>query len=199
MELIIHRINLINKLKEIPENFGVEIDIRSYKSDLILNHEPYFNGDKLSDFLKEYKHGTLVLNFKQAGIEEDVLSLINENKIKSYFLLDIEMPYFYNSIIKNKKNVAVRFSEYEDIINAKNFINQVDWVWIDTVTKLPLDKSKIRILKKFKSCLVCPERWGRQYDIKNYYNKMKKLDFFPNAVMTSLETSFIWNDLINDK
>ena len=36
MEIIIHRINKINELKKIPYNFGTEIDIRSYNSDLIL-------------------------------------------------------------------------------------------------------------------------------------------------------------------
>ena len=199
MELIIHRVNKINSLKNIPFNYGVEIDIRSYKSNLILNHEPYENGDKLSDYLDEYKHGTIVLNVKQTGIEDDVLNLIKKYKIKSYFLLDVEMPYLYNSIINRKKNLAVRYSEYEDIKNAKNFTNKVKWVWIDTVTKLPLDNSTIKVLKKFKSCLVCPERWGRENDIKKYYFNMKKLNFLPTAVMTSLNSSDIWYKLINQK
>ena len=199
MELIIHRINKINNLKKIPFHYGVEIDIRSYKSNLILNHEPYKNGDKLSDYLEEYKHGTIVLNIKQTGIEDDVLNLIKKYKIKSYFLLDVEMPYFYNSIMNRKKNLAVRYSEYEDIKNAKNFINKVNWVWIDTVTKLPIDNSIIKVLKKFKSCLVCPERWGRENDIKKYYFKMKKLNFLPTAVMTSLISSNIWYKLINQE
>lgn len=199
MELIIHRVNKINNLKKIPSNYGVEIDIRSYKSNLILNHEPYENGDKLLDYLEDYNHGTIVLNIKQTGIEDDVLNLIKKYKIKSYFLLDVEMPYFYNSIMNRKKNLAVRYSEYEDIKNAKNFINKVEWVWIDTVTKLPLDHSTIKVLKKFKSCLVCPERWGRENDIKKYYFNMKKLNFLPTAVMTSLNSSNIWYKLINHK
>ena len=40
MEIIIHRINSIRKLKKIPGRYGVEIDVRSLKSNLILNHEP---------------------------------------------------------------------------------------------------------------------------------------------------------------
>ena len=109
------------------------------------------------------------------------------------------MPYFYNSIINNKKNLAVRFSEYEDIKNAINFTKKVNWVWIDTVTKLPLNKSNIKILNKYKSCLVCPERWGRENDIKNYYKKMKKLNFSPTAIMTSLKFSSVWKKIINEE
>ena len=45
------------------------------------------------------------------------------------------------------------------------FKGLVDWVWIDTFTKLPLNQNAIKILKNFKTCLVCPDRWERQEDI----------------------------------
>ena len=54
MELIIHRVNSINNLKKISNNLGVEIDIRTQSSNLILSHNPYKSGDKLVDFLDEY-------------------------------------------------------------------------------------------------------------------------------------------------
>ena len=84
-EFIIHRINEVSKLKSIPFEFGCEIDIRSNGSKLILNHNPYLSGDNLIDFLDNYQHGTLVLNIKESGIENDVLSLVRERKIKSFF------------------------------------------------------------------------------------------------------------------
>ncbi len=40
MEIIIHKINSIKMLKKIPNKFGTEIDIRAYKSNLILSHDP---------------------------------------------------------------------------------------------------------------------------------------------------------------
>ena len=99
MEIIVHRINKLEKLKNISPNYGVEIDIRSYGSELILNHEPYKKGDKLEDFLKKYKHGTLVLNIKESGIENTVLSLIQKhNNIKKFFLLDVEFPYVISAL-----------------------------------------------------------------------------------------------------
>ena len=72
MEIIIHRVNKIKDLKKISPNFGVEIDIRTYGSNLILNHEPFANGDNLKDYLENYKHKTLVLNLKEAGIEKSI-------------------------------------------------------------------------------------------------------------------------------
>jgi hypothetical protein len=192
MEFIIHRINKIKDLKSIPKNYGTEIDIRSNGSKLILNHEPFLPGDELKDYLEIYKHKTLVLNLKEAGFEKEILKLIKIYSIKSYFLLDVEMPYMYSATKIGQKNIAVRFSEYEDIALAKYFKTKLKWVWIDTATKLPLDKENIKILNKFKSCLVCPERWGRIKNIHIYKKKLKKLNFSPTAIMTSLKCLKYW-------
>ena len=192
MEIIIHRVNKVKELKSISPNFGAEIDIRSYGSQLILNHEPFMKGDKLSEYLENYKHKTLVLNLKEAGIESDVLDLVKKSSIESYFLLDVEMPYIYSATKNRIKNIAIRFSEYENILLAKHFINKLNWVWIDTATKLPINKKNIKILSKFKSCLVCPERWGRVRDITKYKKKLIKLNYMPSAVMTSLRYVKYW-------
>ena len=69
MEIIIHRINKIKELKKIPTNFGAEIDIRTNGSNLILAHDPFLKGDKLKDYLENYNHKTLVLNLKEAEME----------------------------------------------------------------------------------------------------------------------------------
>jgi hypothetical protein len=39
MEYIAHRINTIKELKEIPKNYGVELDLRDFGNRLILQHE----------------------------------------------------------------------------------------------------------------------------------------------------------------
>ena len=36
-----HRINSIHELKEVNPIYGVEVDIRSYGSEIIINHEPF--------------------------------------------------------------------------------------------------------------------------------------------------------------
>ena len=194
MEFIIHRINKIKDLKFIPNEFGTEIDIRSNGSDLILNHEPFAKGDSFLNYLENYKHKTLVLNLKEAGIEEEVIKLVKKYKIKSYFLLDVEMPYMYSATKKGIKNIAVRFSEYEDIELANYFKNKLNWIWVDTATKLPINKKNLKIIKKFNSVLVCPERWGRPGDIKKYKIRLNNLKFKPHAVMTSIKYLKYWQD-----
>ena len=179
-------------IRDRPNIYGTEIDIRCKGSHLILNHEPYKSGDKLENYLESYKHKTLVLNIKEAGIETDVLKLVRKSSIKSYFLLDVEMPYMYSATKIGEKNIAVRYSEYENIAFTKYFKNKLKWVWIDTTTMLPIDNKNKEILSKFKSCLVCPERWGRKKDIKIYKNKMNKINFKPTAIMTSKDCLKYW-------
>lgn len=192
MEYIIHRVNKIKDLKLISKRFGAEIDIRSKGSKLILNHEPFSNGDSLKNYLDLYQHKTLVLNLKEAGIEKEVLKLVNKHHIKSYFLLDVEMPYMYAATKAYERNIAVRFSEYENISLAKYFKDKLKWIWIDTATKLPINKNNIKIIKSFKSCIVCPERWGRKNEISKYKKIMKKFEYKPDAVMTSYECVRHW-------
>ncbi len=193
MEIIIHRVNKIQKLKKIDQKYGVEIDIRALGSELILNHEPFKEGEKLIDYLDEYNHGTLVLNVKEDGIEENILQMVKQrSQIKSFFLLDVEFPYLYRESRKGEKNIAVRFSEDESIETVKNYVGMVDWVWIDTNTKMPISNNNKNILKNFKNCLVCPERWGRPYDIKMYKQKLDSIGFVLDSVMTSLDCKSYW-------
>ena len=70
MVIIKHRINSIDALLETPSKFGIEIDIRSYKNKLILNHEPYLNGEEIENFLKNYNHQFLILNVKEECLEK---------------------------------------------------------------------------------------------------------------------------------
>ncbi len=193
MEIILHRINKIEELKAINPLFGVEIDIRTYGDDLILSHDPFKKGDKFEDYLSEYKHGTLILNIKESGIEDDVLSLIQKyNDVKSYFLLDVEFPYIFSASKNDFKNIAIRFSEFESIDTVIKFKGLIDWIWIDTFTKLPLNQNAINVLKSFKTCLVCPGRWNRPGDISFYKNQLKNMKFSVNAVMTSKHSAKLW-------
>ena len=96
MEIIVHRVNKIKELKKLDKNLGVEIDLRVYKKKIILNHEPYLNGDSFEKYLTKYNHGTLVLNIKETGIEEDVLKIVRKKKLKTFFYLMLRPPFFLN-------------------------------------------------------------------------------------------------------
>ena len=121
MEIIAHRINTLSELKTLPTKYGSEIDIRCNGSKLILNHEPYLTGENLFNYLDNYKHGTLVLNIKEAGIENDVLKAVRDRNIHSYFLLDVEFPYLYRASRLGERSIAVRFSEDEPIELVQNY------------------------------------------------------------------------------
>ena len=193
MEIIIHRVNTINELRDIPKEYGTEIDIRAFGSNLIMNHEPFQTGERFEDYLAEYTHGTLILNIKEAGIEDDVLRQVRlHHQIKSYFLLDVEFPYLYRVSRNGERSIAMRFSEDESIETVEKYVDMVNWIWIDTNTKLPLDENNIPVLNKFKKCLVCPERWGRPSDIEKYKKILYNLNFNLDAVMTGKKYAKIW-------
>lgn len=200
MKIIIHRVNKIDKLTKIPRKFGLEIDVRGYGNDLYLNHEPIDEPekyDKLEDFLALCHGRFIVFNLKEAGYENLVIDLAKKYNISDYFLLDVEFPYLYRATREDKfKKIAVRYSEAEPIQNVRKQIKDnkplVNWVWIDTNTSLPLNPRIIKDLILFKTCLVCPERWGRANDIASYIKKMKKINFKPDAIMTSFECASEW-------
>lgn len=203
MQIIIHRVNTIEKLSTVPTEYGVEIDIRGYGDKLLLNHDSIDDPKKyceLEDYLKSYRHSFVIFNLKEAGYESRVIELAKRFGIENYFLLDVEFPYLYRATRKEGvRKIAVRYSEAEPIEMVEAQKNNgeplLDWVWIDTNTKLPLDDRIIQQLKGFKTCLVCPERWGRPQDIEAYINKIKELDFELDAVMTSLECVPKWKSL----
>lgn len=193
MQIIAHRINKISELKGLPPDFGVEIDVRGWGAGLVLNHEPLEPGDKLDDFLAACGPDRLVVfNIKEAGIEPIVHSLALKHEIKDYFLLDVEFPYLYRAARAGERRIAIRYSEDESIETVLKYKGMVDWVWIDTNTKLPLDQSIAEQLQGFKLCLVCPERWGRPHDIEKYIQRLKKLPVTISAVMTNVAYAEKW-------
>lgn len=200
MHIFIHRVNTISKLSSVPYEYGVEIDIRGEGGRLLLSHDPIITNqpyDELESFLQQYKHNGIIFNLKEAGYEDQVLALAQKYNVSNYFLLDVEFPYLYRATRKNKeRNIAVRFSEAEPIeaVEAQMVDGKplLDWVWIDTNTHLPITPIIVEKLAPFKTCVVCPERWGRPEDIIPYTKQMTELNFTPTAVMTGLPYAEIW-------
>ena len=192
MKIVIHRVNTVAELRTIPPEFGAEIDLRADGSRLILNHEPRPEGERFEDFLAEYRHGLLVLNIKEAGIEDEVLRLVRARGVPEFFLLDVEFPYIYRATRRGERAIALRYSEEESIMTVRHYAGRADWVWIDTFTRLPLDPTVIEALASFHTCLVCPERWGRPQDIPRYREAMAGLGFAPGAMMTALSCVPLW-------
>jgi uridine kinase len=161
MLFIAHRINTINELKQVPLYYGVEIDLRDYNDELILQHDPYIKEPitKFEDWLKHYSHSLIILNIKSEGIEYKVLESIKKYNITEYFFLDSSIPMINKLINKGENNIAIRYSELEPIEFVNNFRGKCKWLWIDCFTDFPEINSDIT--KGYKTCLVSPSLQGR--------------------------------------
>ena len=115
MHFIVHRVNTIKDLLNTPNKYGVEIDLRDYQDKIILQHDPFKDGECFEEYLKNYNHGTMILNIKSEGIEHAVLKLIKKYNIRDYFFLDCSFPMINLLISSGEKNIALRFSEFEGL------------------------------------------------------------------------------------
>jgi len=198
--IIAHRVNTLKGLKNVPTDYGVEIDVRHDKATdtLYLNHDigtlagTYTN---LEEYLKDFRHAFIIFNIKEAGIEQRCINLAEKYGIpkSNYFLLDVEFPYLYRaSRSEGVKEIAVRYSEAEPIEMTLAQKGLVKWVWIDTNTKLPLDTTVKAQLEGFNTALVSPDRWGRPQDIPLYRKSIEEIGFPLTAVMVGMEFADLW-------
>ena len=117
-----HRINSLDKLKNVDKNYGVEIDIRDYKSDLILSHDPF---PKKIIYLEEYlpylMGRNIIANIKSERVEKMFVEMKNKLAPNSeYFFLDSSFSMISNfGIIYN---FASRFSEFESLDTSINLL-----------------------------------------------------------------------------
>ena len=194
MHYIAHRINELENLRKLPTAYGAEIDLRDRGERLILQHDPFKDGEDCEPFFAQYHHGTLILNIKSERIEFRILELINKYKITNYFLLDCSIPMIVTLSKQGENKIAVRYSEFESIETVLNFAGLVSWVWIDCFTKLPCDRAALEKLKAagFKLCLVSPELQGRPEDLPDYKNQLVQEGFKFDAICTKLHNIAAW-------
>jgi hypothetical protein len=194
-EFIAHRINTIAELMQLPTGVGVELDIRDQGDDLILVHDPFQTGEKFEPFLEKYVgRRTLILNVKSERIEHRVLDLIKKYGISDYFFLDSSFPMIVQLAKLGERKIAVRFSEFESLETVKSLAGQIDWIWVDCFSKLPIDKSIFDEFKDlgFKLCLVSPELQGRPQEIEIYRDFLKKEEIVFDAICTKIKNFSLW-------
>ncbi len=194
MEFIAHRVNTIEELKQMPKEYGVELDLRDSANRLILAHDPFVDGEDFEEYLKYYSHGTMILNIKSERIEHRVLELIGKYKIKNYFFLDSSFPMIYLLSKEGEKNIALRFSEFEGIDTLLNMAGSVKWIWIDCFSKLPITQKNYNLLKEngFKFCLVSPELQGQNEKLKEYKKYLEDENIVLDAICTKIYNIELW-------
>jgi hypothetical protein len=188
MKLIAHRRNTLNELNATPTQYGVEVDIRSYGEKLVIRHDPFVEGESFEDWVAAYKHGTLILNVKEEGLESRLGALMKHFGIEDYFFLDQSFPFLIKSAKAGEHRCAVRVSEFESIQTALTLAGKVDWVWVDCFTHFPLTLEDAALLQNagFKLCLVSPELQGRnaEAEIAQLARLLKDRDIRAEAVCT---------------
>jgi hypothetical protein len=168
LKIIHHRRNTLLELKDTSPEYGVEVDIRSAGDRLVLHHDPFAQGESFDEWINEYSHGTLILNVKEEGLEERLITLMQSKRIHDYFFLDQSFPFLVKWSKAGIHRSAVRVSEFETIETALTLAGMVDWVWVDCFTRFPLSAQDATELASagFKLCLVSPELQGRDADFE---------------------------------
>lgn len=187
MEFIAHRVNKVEELRELPEEYGVELDLRDDLTGRIyIQHNPFEDGEDFEEYLKEYHHGTMILNIKSERVELKILDLLKKYNIKKYFFLDSSFPMIWLLSEQGEKNVALRVSEFEGMDTARLMRGRVEWIWVDCFSKIPITKDDADELHAmgYKLCLVSPELQGRNEDLEPYKEQLEKAGIQMDAICT---------------
>ena len=188
-QIIIHRCNTINHLRSIPKKYGVEIDIRSYKDQLVLHHDPFVkDAETFHDWINHFEHESIILNVKEEGLEEKLIKIMKDYEIDKYFFLDQSFPFLVKYANKGHSKSAIRFSEFESIDTVLSLEGKIEWVWVDYFSHFPLKKKESYLLhnKGFNICLVSPELQGfnPEVEIIKLQNSIKNNDIIFDTVCT---------------
>lgn len=184
MQFIAHRVNTVKELNKLSTDYGVELDLRDSGDRLILAHDPFTDGEDFEEYCQQYKHGSMICNIKSERIEERVQKVLEENGITDYFFLDSSFPMIFQMTRFGERRFALRFSDFEKMDTILAMRGQVDWVWVDCFTCLPIDAESFQIFKKegFKLCLVSPDLQGRPEEIIDYRNRLAEENIVFDAV-----------------
>jgi hypothetical protein len=175
MLYIAHRVNTAAQLRAVSPDCGVELDLRDRGERLILQHDPFADGEDFEEYLRHYRHGLMILNVKSERVEPRVLELVRKYEVRDYFFLDCSFPMVRWLVGQCETRVAVRFSEFEPVESALAVAGQVEWVWVDCFTRMPLTRdTHARLKAHFKLCAVSPELQGRPVtEIASYANELR--------------------------
>lgn len=187
-------------MESLDSKYGVELDLRDGESDLIIHHDPFSKGELFDDYLNKYKHSTMILNIKSAGIELNVLEALSKRGIEDYFFLDCSYPMINMLTQMSCNKIALRFSEYERLDSIEVLASKVTWVWVDCFYKLHFTKSHLDRFKQLglKSCLVSPDLIQKEEEITKYADYLLKNDLEFDAICCKTRNISLWKKLLGE-
>lgn len=157
---VFHRVNTVAQLAKVDYSCGIEVDLRANADDIYLAHDPFTQGELLSNLLQKYDHRLIILNVKEDGLEDRAMQLLAKYHIEEYFFLDQPFPTLRKNSILGR-NCAVRVSENEPIPHQ---VKDMTWIWVDSFTgdwSHLVETADFARNKSLKTCLVSPELHGR--------------------------------------
>ena len=196
--LFAHRRNTVAELRDTPTSYGVEIDLRTDAGEIVLHHEPFSGGVLFREWLGSYDHAGLIVNVKEDGLEDAVLTLLAEHGVEDFFFLDQPFPTLVKTGRRGERRCAVRVSEFEPVAQALAVADLVDWVWVDCFTRWPLGVADVQALQSagLRTCLVSPELQGRTEPshAADLARSVADVGLVPDAVCTKRPEQ--WADLL---
>ena len=189
MLVIRHRINDLNSLRALPSDVPVEVDIHAFGDSLTVHHDALRQGVSFKEWLLVAGNRFAILNIKEEGIEDQVISMAENSDIDDFFLLDLSFPSLVKMIRRGEKRIALRVSAYEHYSAAVDFGVALAWVWLDCFEGFPLDVKGCAALNEApaKICLVSPELHGphrSDQDVIAFQRQVSEFGLTIDAVCT---------------
>jgi hypothetical protein len=177
---------------------GIEFDLRSSGSDILVVHDPGEEGQNFNEFIKFLHPEKLyIVNIKTEGIEERVLQALQLAGIHNFFLLDCSIPMMVRLGKRGEKRLACRYSEYESLDSVVRMAPFVSWVWIDCFNNLPITRHAAYHMRNagLKLCLVSPELQGHSVPatIEAYRKQLHDDGIQVDAVCSKLPNRAFWD------
>lgn len=205
MKYIAHRVNSIEELRKLPDEAGVEIDLRDGMDGRIyLQHDPFIGGEDFEKYAAVYaakQRGTMILNIKSERIEWKALEILRQYGITNYFFLDSTFPMIKTMADKGVREIALRVSEWEGMDTLYFMKGKVEWVWIDCFESFVLSEEKYHRLKEwgYKICIVSPELQSQPERIEEYAENIVCSKVLPDAVCTKEYSIKKWKEVLNEQ
>ncbi len=165
-QFILHRENQAKRLKDLPKDVGVEIDIRSdgvFSCGLKVAHDPWTLGENFETWIKYFLErgftGPILVNTKEDGLETRTILLLQRYKIKNFLFIDTSPPTVVRLAHEGQGEfLSVRCSKYETLESCLTLKGLVKNAWVDSFQGEPVDVNTVEKLSQhFKIYLASPE------------------------------------------
>jgi hypothetical protein len=172
--------------------FGTETDIRDYCGELVISHDMAHSKCMLFNYFLEIyssysKSLPLALNIKADGLQDKLLTALNNYKITNYFVFDMSVPDGLG-YLKSGLKTFTRQSEFEP---TPSFYEAAHGVWLDEFDGHWINQTIIlnHLRQQKMVCIVSPELHKRPNE--NEWMDYKKI----NDELIDKENLMICTDL----